>query len=57
MWPFLLKYGHKNEVELVKKGLLLFQGLFGGGALDDKVDDEIADSWKMSALATSKSEH
>lgn len=53
MWPFLLQYGNEDEVELVKEGLLLFQGLFGGRALDDEVDDEIADSWEISAMATS----
>ena len=50
VWPFLLEYGNKDEVELVDESLLLLQRLFGGGTLDDEVDDEIADSWATSAL-------
>ena len=44
MWPFLLQYGNKDEVELVEESLLSLERLFGRGALDDEVDDEVADS-------------
>ena len=42
MGPFLLEYGHKDEVEFVEKCSLTLEGLFGAGTLDDEIDDKVA---------------
>jgi hypothetical protein len=42
--PFLLENGYEDEVEFVEEGLVRFQRLLGVGALDDELDDEVADT-------------
>lgn len=44
VWPFLLQHGYEDEIELVYKGSLALERLFGTGGLDDEVDDEIANT-------------
>ena len=45
MGPFLLKNGHKNEVEFVQKRSLALEIFFGARTLDNEVDDKVANSF------------
>ncbi len=49
VWPLLLQHGHEDEIQLVQQGLLSLQRVFGAGALDDELDDEVADPCEWSA--------
>jgi len=49
--PLLLEYGNEDEVKLVEQGLLLAQRLFGARALDNELDDEVSDSWRLRAVS------
>lgn len=42
--PILFEYRDQNQVEFIKEGTLLPKAFFGGGALYDNVDYEIADA-------------
>jgi hypothetical protein len=42
--PFLLEDGDEDEVELVEKGSLCFQGLFRARRLDYEVDHEVSNA-------------
>ena len=46
MRPFLLQNGNKHKIQLVHIGALVFQSLFGLGALDDGVYDEVPNSYE-----------
>lgn len=43
--PFLLEDGDEHQVELVEQCLVIAQGLFTVGALDDELHNEVADAW------------
>lgn len=42
--PFLLENGDEDEIQLVEKGLLGSQGFFGTGALENEINNEVADT-------------
>lgn len=43
--PLLLENGDEDEIELVKQGSLRLKRLFRGGALNDEVDDKVANTY------------
>ena len=43
--PFLLEDGDEHQIELVEQCLVVSQGLFAVGALDDELHNEVADAW------------
>jgi hypothetical protein len=51
MRPFLFKDRDKDQVKLVQKCAFSFELLFGLRALDNEIDDKVADPWSMSDKA------
>lgn len=47
MRPFLLQHRHKDEVEFVDKCFFGLEGLLRARALQDVLDDEVADTWTV----------
>lgn len=46
----MLEDGNEDEIELVEQGPLLAQRLFGARALDNELDNEVSDSYKIKAV-------
>ena len=44
VWPFLFEDGYQHKIQLVEECLLTLQTLFRLRALDDEVDDKVADA-------------
>jgi hypothetical protein len=53
--PLLLKDRDEDEVQLVEESLLGSKRFFRAGALDDELDNEVADSYPVSAPYMSSS--
>jgi hypothetical protein len=49
VWPLLLQDGDEDEVELIEEGALGAAAVVVVGELDDEVDDEVSDTWKVSS--------
>ncbi len=44
--PFLLEDGDEHQIELVEQCLVVSQGLFAVGALDDELHNKVTDAWQ-----------